>query len=64
MGSQQHVAGVDLDMMALVRGETQGICTLKGKSEPVELVHLELRTVVMTLASSCGVAVNRQTAGS
>ena len=32
-----------------VHGETRGICTLKGKPEPVEVIHLEPRAVVVTI---------------
>ena len=35
----------------LVQGETRGICTLKGKSQPVEVIHIEPPiAVVSTLA--------------
>jgi class 3 adenylate cyclase len=33
----------------LVCGETRGICTLKGKPEPVEIVHLQPPTVVVAI---------------
>jgi class 3 adenylate cyclase len=32
-----------------VCGEARGICKLKGKPEPVEIIHLEPRTVVVTV---------------
>ena len=37
---------------ALVRGESRGICTLKGKAEPVEVIHLEPPTVVLEIPPS------------
>ena len=32
-----------------VCGEARGICKLKGKPEPVEIIHLEPRTIVVTV---------------
>jgi class 3 adenylate cyclase len=36
----------------LVHGETRGICALKGKSKPVEIIHLEPPTVVLAIPPS------------
>jgi class 3 adenylate cyclase len=35
-----------------VCGETRGICTLKGKPEPVEIIHLEPPNVVVAIPPS------------
>jgi hypothetical protein len=40
----------------MVRGETRGICTLKGKSEPVEVIHLEPPAVFVEIPPSNGKA--------
>jgi adenylate cyclase len=41
----------------LVCGETRGICTLKGKPHPVEVIHLQPPTVVVTIPPSGGAAI-------
>jgi adenylate cyclase len=38
----------------LVHGETRGICTLKGKPEPVEIIHLQPPTVVVKVPPTDG----------
>jgi adenylate cyclase len=48
----------------LVRGETRGICTLKGKAEPVEIIHLEPATVILELPPSYREAITGRTGAS
>ena len=48
----------------LVRGETRGICTLKGKAEPVEIIHLSPPRVVLELPPSYREPITGRTAAS
>jgi class 3 adenylate cyclase len=43
----------------LVCGEARGFCKLKGKPEPVEVIHLEPRTIVVTFPECDSDAVRR-----